>query len=68
VEASERAQQLRLLREGRGLTQDALAKRLGVATSTVARWEHAGRTPRPMNAARLASALGISVDDLDAQA
>ena len=61
------ASELRLLREGRGLSQLALATLIGVEQSTVARWEQ-GAKPRETHARALASALGISVDDLDAQA
>jgi ribosome-binding protein aMBF1 (putative translation factor) len=39
------AQELRTAREGRGLTQQQLAERMGVTQSVVARLEQAGRSP-----------------------
>lgn len=51
-------------REARGLTQEALAATLGVATSTVARWEGGDTTPRAWQRRRLAVALDVSLEQL----
>jgi transcriptional regulator with XRE-family HTH domain len=51
-------------REARGLTQEALAAVLGVATSTVARWEAGYTTPRAWQRRRLSVALDVSLEQL----
>jgi transcriptional regulator with XRE-family HTH domain len=57
---------IRELRRARGLTQVELAQRAGVTDGQVSRWE-TGRRPTMLmtTARRLASALGVTVDDLD---
>lgn len=40
------------------LTQKALAKLIGVSSSTVANWEHGRQKPQPQYATRLAAILG----------
>jgi transcriptional regulator with XRE-family HTH domain len=45
-EASTRGERIRMLRERQGLTQTALAKKLGLNPSTVTAWER-GRVRRP---------------------
>lgn len=52
-------------REALGLTQEALARKLGVELSTVGRWERATLTPQPWRRPALASALHVSLDELD---
>ncbi len=55
------AQELRTAREGRGLTQQQLAERMGVTQSVVARLEQAGRTPCLPTLLSLAEALDAEV-------
>jgi transcriptional regulator with XRE-family HTH domain len=57
------AEKIRTAREGDGLTQEALARQIGVSMMTVSRWEH-GMQPDPQNIRKLAAILKISVDDL----
>jgi transcriptional regulator with XRE-family HTH domain len=52
------------LREAAGLTQQALADRLGVHQSNIAFWERWDKPPRGEVLPRLAEALGISIDTL----
>jgi DNA-binding transcriptional regulator YiaG len=54
----------RLVRERAGLTQNDLARVLGVATATVCRWESGEREPRP---AQLEAYLG-ALDQLAREA
>lgn len=53
-------------RRAAGFSQEELAWRLGVDRSTVARWEGGETTPQPRLRPELASALELSVDELDA--
>jgi transcriptional regulator with XRE-family HTH domain len=55
---------LRELREKAGLTQAQLAERAGLHLSAVTRFEHGLREPGLTSAAKLATALGVGVDDL----
>lgn len=48
-----------------GLTQEALAERLGVDRSTVVRWDAGTASPQPWMRPRLAAELDISVDELN---
>jgi transcriptional regulator with XRE-family HTH domain len=50
----------------RGFTQEALAEHLGVERSTVARWERDTVTPQPWVRSRLAAALAVTADQLNA--
>lgn len=49
-----------------GLTQEGLGEVLGVERSTVARWERGVTAPQPWYRPRLAEALQVSVEQLDA--
>jgi transcriptional regulator with XRE-family HTH domain len=53
-------------RKAAGLSQEALAARLGVDRSTVVRWEAADTAPQPWLRPMMAEALGISSDELGA--
>lgn len=57
------AERMRRRREALGLSQSALARKLGVGRSTVVRWEAGERRPTPTNAALLAVVLGGVVAD-----
>ncbi|MFD0639637.1 helix-turn-helix transcriptional regulator [Catenulispora yoronensis] len=61
-----RREELKRRREAVGLTQEKLAAVLGVDRSTVARWEWGRSTPQPWIRRRLASALLVTIDDLEA--
>lgn len=52
-------------RKAVGLSQDALARRLGVERSTVVRWEAGKTAPAPWVRPPLAEALQVSDDQLD---
>jgi transcriptional regulator with XRE-family HTH domain len=58
------AARLRELREKAGLTQAQLAQRAGLHLSAVTRFEHGRREPSLASAAKLAAALGVTVDEL----
>jgi transcriptional regulator with XRE-family HTH domain len=55
---------LKGLREGRGLTQVQLAERSGVPLGSLRNYEQGHRTPLLDQAARLAKALGCSIDEI----
>jgi DNA-binding XRE family transcriptional regulator len=55
---------IRAWREYRGLSQQALAAKVGIDQAMVARWEAGRNLPRLPALRRLAAALGISVDTL----
>lgn len=57
---------LRAAREGKGLTQRELAEAAGLAEKYLSRIELGGATPSIFIAARLASVLGVTLDDLAA--
>ncbi len=48
-----------------GYTQETLAERLGISTSTAARWEQGLSSPRPGQRPKLAGLLGVTLDGLD---
>lgn len=51
-------------RKAVGLSQEALAQRLGVERSTVVRWETTTIEPQPWIRPRLANALGVTAEEL----
>lgn len=55
---------LRELRQSRGLSQRALAEKAGVSIGTVYRLENGLRGAYPSSVRRLASALGVSTQEL----
>ena len=55
---------LQKLRKQKSLTQEALAEAVGVARQTIAKWEAGESTPDLEISGRLASALGVTLDDL----
>ena len=58
------AENLRKLREEKGISQKELGKRMFVNHSTIARWENASRLPDATMIPRLASCLGVDVNTL----
>lgn len=54
---------LRAIRLAAGLTQEKLAGRLGMKTTSITRLELGGRTPSWETVIRIAKALGASTDD-----
>ncbi|MDQ5856568.1 MAG: helix-turn-helix domain-containing protein, partial [Actinomycetota bacterium] len=59
-----RRQGLAQRRKAVGLTQEALAQRLGVERSTVVRWEAGDTEPLPSIRPNVAHALQVSLDQL----
>ena len=55
---------IKALREARGLTQAALAEKIGVSSKTVSKWETAKGLPDISLIQPLATALGVSVIEL----
>lgn len=55
---------VRDLRETRGLAAGDLANRVGISASYFTRIEQGARRPRPPVIARIASELGVSVEDV----
>lgn len=55
---------LKELREAKGLTQDELAKRVGVKRNTVSRWELMQNSPHSAFHEPYARALGVSPEAL----
>lgn len=55
---------LRELRKGRNLTQEELAKILGVDRSTIAQWERGENMPRAKTLIQLAKVFKCKVDVL----
>ena len=47
-----------------GLTQEELAKRIGVSKSAIAKWETNGGIPDRDNLKKIAEVMKVSVDDL----
>lgn len=58
------AQQLRILKDQRGLTQKELADRLSTTEATISRYVSGDRTPNIETAVEIASLLGVSMDTL----
>ncbi|MFE9658342.1 helix-turn-helix transcriptional regulator [Micromonospora sp. NPDC006431] len=52
-------------RKALGYSQERLAGILGVERSTVVRWENAETDPQPWHRSRIASALGVTLEQLD---
>ena len=55
---------LQKLRKQKNLTQEALAEHVGVARQTIAKWETGESVPDLEMAAKLASVMEVSLDDL----
>jgi transcriptional regulator with XRE-family HTH domain len=57
-------ERLQRLRRAQGLSQSELAEAAGVPVGTLRGWEYGRRTPLLDAAARLADALGCTLDEL----
>lgn len=55
---------IRQAREAKGLTQEELARQVGVTKAAISKWEVRRAFPRPAQAERLVGALGITFDKL----
>lgn len=53
---------IRQLREANDMTQEELAKKLGVKPPAVSKWERGLSYPRMDNVARMAEIFGVSMD------
>lgn len=62
--AADFGKRLKDLRGRFRLSQDKLAKQVGVSFNTVCRWEYGERTPRAEELSRLAAVFGITTDEL----
>ena len=56
--------EIQRLRKKHGMSQAALAKMLGVTSSTVAKWESSEAYPRTQLLPKLAKIFNCSIDDL----
>lgn len=52
------------LREERGLSRAELARRVGVSNQAATAWERAGSQPHMRHLRRIASVLGVGLEDL----
>jgi len=57
-------QRLRAARKDAGLSRERVAVAAGVSVSSIERWEQGGAQPGVEAAARVATTLGVTVDDL----
>src|SRR5437763_8245238 len=64
VWAQQHGARLRRLRIERGLRQQDLAERIGAARTVYSNWETGTRRPNAANLTALATALGVSVEEL----
>ncbi len=53
---------IKIARKYKGLSQDELAKRIGVAQQNIARWEKGERIPGAKNLIKISKALDVSID------
>jgi putative transcriptional regulator len=64
AEGTEYESEVRKYRERKGLTQEALARQLGVSRQTIVNIERGDNEPRVLLAMALAAALGVALVDL----
>lgn len=55
---------IKTIRESSGMTQAALAEKIGVSQQAVSCWETGERYPRAADLPRIADVLGVTVDEL----
>ena len=58
------AENIKRLRENKSMTQEDLAAELGITASAVSLWESGKRSMNVKQADKLASALGVTLNDL----
>jgi transcriptional regulator with XRE-family HTH domain len=56
---------LATIRKRAGFTQATLSQKIGISKHTISQWETGNETPSPRNRLKLATALSISMDELD---
>ncbi|GEM_PF-1963709 len=56
--------QIKSARTGLGLTQEQVARRLGITHQAVSNWENGHSVPTPANLTAISGILGISASDL----
>lgn len=52
------------VRSARGLSQEVIARVLGISTSQVSRWETGRAVPHARNQRKLAKLLGVEIDEI----
>lgn len=57
-------EKLQRLRQGAGMSQDALAEQVGVSRQAVSRWERGETMPETDKVVMLAALFGVATDDL----
>ena len=62
------SENLRKKRQGKGITIEQMAEKLGIAWGTVQRWEKGTNFPGPEEIDRMAEILGLTVPQLFARA
>ena len=55
---------LKKLRNGKGISQDALGEALGISRQSVSKWEQGNSTPDIDNIGKLAEFYGVSIDSI----
>ncbi len=58
------ADQIRRLRQEKGVTQQTLGQALGVSTTAVQKWERGQSQPNIQTLRRMADLFGVSLDEL----
>ncbi|MEN3012861.1 MAG: XRE family transcriptional regulator [Dictyoglomus thermophilum] len=58
------SERLRIARERKGLSKKELAQKIGVAPSSITRYENEGRIPKASILLKISEVLGVSVDYL----
>lgn len=64
MEKDKWGRRIRAFRKLKGITQQSLAKKIGISVSIMGEIERGNRQPTPQIINRIAEALGISVDEL----
>jgi transcriptional regulator with XRE-family HTH domain len=65
LKASVNSDAIKILRERRGLSQEQLAERLGVAVGTISRYERGSVTPSRTRLKQIAASLGVRARKLE---
>lgn len=56
--------QIKALRQGRGITQETLAEKLGVSAQAVSKWERGATTPDVQLLPDISAYFGVTIDEL----